>query len=162
MLFGKLFSDLSEYDLPLNRGNKRIEKKKTNTKSKDFPGGKNWIKTEDKGGSMSWTGTLSTNPKGRSGALDGWDEAYLDEKFKKGKSGWNENLAMQLKQYWSSDDPARPGEYYSAARVDEVNRTADGTARDGFSESNVKKYFWAFNRAEEEREKESAGASPID
>lgn len=81
---------------------------------------------------------------GKSNKLTPWDRGFLAEQF---PTGWNTTLADVLKGHWFDG--------LSAAAVEMKHRDkVTGQLEFGYSERNVKKYFWAFNRAwEKEIEK---------
>ncbi len=74
---------------------------------------------------------------GKSNKLTPWDRAFLAEQF---PTGCNQTLADVLKDHWFNG--------LSAAAVEMKHRDrASGELEFGYSERNVKKYFWAYNRA---------------
>lgn len=74
---------------------------------------------------------------GKSNKLTPWDRGFLNEKF---PNGWNPVLADVLKDHWFNG--------LSAAGVELKHRDEKtGELQFGYSERNIKKYFWAFNRA---------------
>lgn len=74
---------------------------------------------------------------GKTNKLTAWDRGFLAEQFPK---GWNQTIAAVLKDHWFNA--------LSAAAVEMKHRDRQsGQLEFGYSERNVKKYFWAFNRA---------------
>lgn len=74
---------------------------------------------------------------GKSNKLTAWDRGFLAEQFPK---GWNQTIADVLKDHWFNG--------LSAAAVEMKHRDkVTGELEFGYSERNVKKYFWAYNRA---------------
>lgn len=149
-LFGKIFSDLDKFNNELRRHGAKVKPAKREKSNATVLGGREWIEHKEQrtDNSRSWESKLASEPYVRNRQLNEWDKAWLNEKFKDAKEGWNEGLAVVLKDYFATEHPSKPGSYYSAADVEKAKRTVDGL-EEGFSERNVKKYFWAFHRAME-------------
>lgn len=84
---------------------------------------------------------------GKTNKLTAWDRGFLNEQFPK---GWNQVLADVLKDHWFNG--------LSAAAVEVKHRDRNtGQLEFGYSERNVKKYFWAYNRAFEKTIEDQKG-----
>lgn len=153
MFLHLFFGDLGEYDLALVRGRKPVQKAQVKEPAPDTDGKRRWFQTDPQGATMAWDSTTNFTTGDRIKTLDGWDVTYLQEKFADTVKGYDPALAAALKIWWATIDPNRPGEYYSAARV-ETEALEDGKPKAGFSERNIKKYFHAFNLAQQRREDE--------
>ena len=154
LIFSRFLQDLSAFDPPFNtqkRGRMPIkEKPKSNAHQID---GNSWEENEAVRAPNygEWAKVQPDKMGIRSPEIDALDAAWLDTGFRNTKKGWRKDLAAILKSYWAQVDPERPGHYYSAARVESVNRIG-GKLADGFSERNIKEYYKAFNAAQRERE----------
>lgn len=149
-LFGNIFTSLDEFNNELRRHGTKPKPGKRSQGNATVLGGREWVEHTEKRteNSRSWESKIAGEPYVRNPQLNEWDKAWLNEKFKDAKEGWNEGLAVVLKDFFAKEHPSKPGSYYSAADVEKAKRTVNGL-EEGFSERNVKKYFWAFHRAME-------------
>lgn len=138
-------------DQPRKRDVQPIDDNKSRTTHNPVFEGKQYERTVDEresgGLTVDWSEVdtkTGMSKMGKSNKITRWDRGFLAEQFPK---GWNQTLADVLKDHWFNG--------FSAAAVEMKHRDrASGELEFGYSERNIKKYFWAFNRAwEKEIEK---------
>lgn len=144
-----MFEDLNNHNVEPCPKKVRIEKAE---EKKDDGGevlmGQKW-NTRFKPDGFESDRVVSSKPGTRIETLTGWDIAYLNEYHRNAftkKPTWKQHIAEVLKVEWATI--MEDGDYPSAERTVK-NHTAVGERdpQKGYSLSNVKKYFHAFNDA---------------
>lgn len=138
---------IDNYQIPVQprkRDVQPIDDEKSRTTRNPVFEGKQYERTVDEresgGMTVDWSEVdtkTGMSKMGKTNKLTPWDRGFLAEQF---PNGWNQTLADVLKDHWFNGLSAGAVEMKHRDRV-------SGELEFGYSERNVKKYFWAFNRA---------------
>lgn len=157
------FPPLEVYDIEKCPTNTRVEKVDTQEPSNaKILNGQKWEDEWLSANQFTSERIVSSKPGKRVRDLTDWDRAYLNNCHKNVKTGeptWKAAMAEKLKDEWAT--PHEDGEYPSAETVERMHTVrGEAKAQKGYSLSNIKKYFHAFNQAIE-REIEEMGCKSV-
>ena len=149
-----LWKDLNKFDVEAMPGKRVVVKDKEPANAPDdVHAGRAWETTYTETG-LEAERVTSTSDGQRDRMLDGWDTAWLRESFLRsgGTGAYDEVIARVIKSEWATRNDA--GDYPSNLDIVKNHTTREGAVQDGYSERNIKKYTWAYNRALEARKAE--------